>query len=676
MAGLEYDNLARWVGIDGEGIGRAPHLYTYLSAVNAKGEKLAEARNWKTGLSSVDCFDTLLSLPRNNYYFAYSFLYDITKWVQDLPTDVIYRLARPDLRRRDWGCTPVRWKGYRINLELTKFTLEDAEPWHPGRYPDKPNGDFSAETLAKYGRKFVLWDCFKFFQSKFVNALTDWKIQTDLETMAAMKELRGSFRAKDRKQIEAYCRSECKALGELTRRLMKAHHDAGVPLSRTFYGPGSSASVVLKRWDIKNKRGSIPSKMQVPVTQAFFGGRFEQSRCGLVTEPCWQWDISSAYPYALSQLPCLEHGKWVYTTDRAKAKKARCALVHYRLKPSKDCDPATAAWGPFPYRTATGSICFPASSPGGWLWGVEYFAGEKLFKGAQFRGAWILTNQRCSCKPFADVPQLYLERLRIGKEGPGIVIKLILNSLYGKLAQSVGEDPPFQCWVWAGLITATTRAMMLDMMGLHKDRRNLLMIATDGLATTEVLTPPKPVDTGTEVLIHGKRKPLGGWEEKGDGIPTNGLFLARPGIYFPSDPSVKKVKEIKARGVGKSVLLDHRQLVIDAFEAGEAQAVLPSVARFIGLITGTHTRGVDPIEYVRSENYGEWISRPANISFEPLPKRAKRTSSNRLTLRTFGLRDGESRPYSKALTSEEAAELIQAAVIASEQPDAGDYGTW
>jgi hypothetical protein len=669
-APLDYGNLDKWVGIDGEGIGRAPHKYTYLCARTAAGETLTEARNWTRGLNTVECFDALLKLPKDRYLFAYSFLYDITKWVTNLPTESIYRLARPDLRRASWGCHPVRWKGYRINLEQTKFTLEDAEPWHPGRHVEFPNGDFRAETVRRAGRKIVIWDVFKFFQSKFVNSLKDWKVKVDLEAMGAMKDARGKFTAKQRKEIEGYCKDECKALGELSRRLLKAHNDAGIPLTKTFYGPGSTASVVLNRWNVKKIRGDAPAKMKLAITQAFFGGRFENSRAGLITEPSYQWDISSAYPYALTQLPCLQHGKWEFTKDREKAKRARCALVQYRLNRSPDCNPDHDAWGPFPYRMATGSICFPASSAGGWLWGVEYFAGEKLFRGVEFRGAWILRGQRCSCKPFAGIPELYRERIRIGKEGPGIVLKLAMNSVYGKLAQSVGDNPPFQSWIWAGLITATTRAMMLEMLGLHVDPRNLLMIATDGLATTELLTPPMPEDTGTNDLP----KPLGGWEAKEGG---SGLFLARPGIYFPSDPNITQVKEIKARGVGKSVLLDHRQAVIDAFARGEETATMPEVARFIGLVTGTHTRGQEPVEYVRSDNYGEWIARPANISFNPLPKRdGFIPGTNRLKLRTFGLRDGQSRPYSKALLSDEAKELIAASLIASEQPDAGDYATW
>ena len=48
-----------------------------------------------------------------------------------------------------------------------------------------------------------------------------------------------------------------------------------------------------------------------------------------------------------------------------------------------------------------------------------------------------------------------------------------------KLAQSLGKHPPFQCWIWASMITSGTRAQMLDMLALHKDWRNLLAIATD-----------------------------------------------------------------------------------------------------------------------------------------------------------------------------------------------------
>ena len=40
------------------------------------------------------------------------------------------------------------------------------------------------------------------------------------------------------------------------------------------------------------------------IARAFFGGRFENAKVGPVREALWNYDISSAYPYQMTFLPC------------------------------------------------------------------------------------------------------------------------------------------------------------------------------------------------------------------------------------------------------------------------------------------------------------------------------------------------------------------------------------
>jgi hypothetical protein len=63
--------------------------------------------------------------------------------------------------------------------------------------------------------------------------------------------------------------------------------------------------------------------------------------------------------------------------------------------------------------------------------------GEHVRIGAGCVEAWIYETE-CDCQPFARMPEFCRERVKIGKEGAGIVLKLGSNSVYGKLAQSVG----------------------------------------------------------------------------------------------------------------------------------------------------------------------------------------------------------------------------------------------
>src|SRR4029077_14096126 len=66
-------------------------------------------------------------------------------------------------------------------------------------------------------------------------------------------------------------------------------------------------------------------------------------------------------------------------------------------------------------------------------------------------------------------------------------LKLILNSLYGKFAQQVGRAV-WHSWLWAGMITAHTRAQLLSAIAL--DPTAVVMTATDAVYSTRGLELP------------------------------------------------------------------------------------------------------------------------------------------------------------------------------------------
>ena len=68
------------------------------------------------------------------------------------------------------------------------------------------------------------------------------------------------------------------------------------------------------------------------------------------------------------------------------------------------------------------------------------------------------------------------------------------------------------------------------------------MVATDGLLSKVGVPTETPIETGTsECMKDGKPVPLGGWEEDRKSM-RKGVFLARPGIYFPIQPTNDEIK--------------------------------------------------------------------------------------------------------------------------------------
>ncbi len=663
----------KFIGIDGEGRGREDHKYFLLAASyepeHDDGGWHVKPSAGRGRLTTRECLDFILTLPtRRTKIFSFSFNYDITKILTDLPNEALYHLFRPELRPGKFGPKAVRWcadcsaeaKGiqeragecenaahgpeYRINLQGTKF------------------------SVARGSDRVIIWDLFKFFQGKFLTAIKDWKVgsQELWDRIEFMKERRNEFDKESDAAILKYCLEETTCIAQLARRLIESHESVGLKL-RSYYGAGSSGAAMLTAMSIKEKLAPVPPPMKSAVAAAFAGGRFENSVIGTVPEALSNFDISSAYVYQLAFLPCLEHGRWFHTRKRKELEKAEAqsgALVRYAL----GINPGYSEWGPFPFRTEDGSISFPIESGGGWVWLSEYLQGERLFRHVQFREAWVYQSN-CQCQPFKKISEYYNLRLKIGKEGPGIVIKLGMNSCYGKLAQSVG-NAIFSNWIWAGMITSGTRAQLLELMGMHENRADVLMMATDGLLTRDkAILPPVPLDTGTGAT----GKPLGGWERK---PADKGMFIARPGIYFPLDPSEDELAQVRARGVGRGVVLRHWRTIIDAWNKDGVDGIarVDKVSRFCGGKTCTSlVRG----KYKRANGknnlpaYGQWISREVGMGFDPLPKR-ERVNRDGLTLelRKFS-RDLESLPYDRAmaLKSTENQELKAATLEAMEQPD-------
>lgn len=671
-----------FIGIDGEGQTRdGKHVYVLLAAVNEEGER------WHVenpdGLSTVQCLEFLWSLPANAKKFAYSFGYDLTKILEDVNDCALYRLFRPDERRSSsgWNRTkPVFWKctheppfqGWWFDYLNGRMTIKRQRS---GTFEHKPY-ERPVHRYEFSRRAIQIYDIWKFFQGRFTTALEDWGIGSKelLARMRRMKDLRADFDKLSHDEVREYCFEECQCMAQLARKLTEAHVEAGIPL-RSYFGAGSSASAMLKAMNFgehirtARKENPIPDEMRVPVASAFFGGRFENSVIGPVEGRVYNYDIASAYPYQLVFLPCLLHGRWRRDGSRQDLDNSRTALVRYRLHETRA---VSEAWAPFPFRDAMGCISFPRSSGGGWLWKDEYLAGERLFPNVEFLEAWICETE-CVCKPFERIPEYYRERIKLGKEGPGIVLKLGTNSCYGKIAQSLGGEGPFTSMVLAGLITSGTRAQLLGALGMHTDWANLLMFATDGICTRERLSLPRPRETGTGDLT----KPLGVWEEK---VLEQGVFFARPGIYFGLNPTAEHVSYIRGRGVGRGVILEYQQKIVDAFKSGEPGVHVKNLSRFIGAKHAISRGGVPGNRrYRRSPLYGRWVKRPVDMSFDPMPKRTRILEGGRLELRTIPP-EATSAPYGKFLHKPgcmcETCTLRALALEAEFQPDGGEYADY
>lgn len=632
----------RILAIDGEGytLPDGSHRYVYLAASSRDGLH-SELRNPR-GLRADDVFAWLLRLPRKALLVGFALGYDKTKWLESWPDERVWRLLRPEERLGDHGPLPVDCGGWRVNLVSTRTSV---------RVKDE-------------GEPRTVWDVWKFFQSSFVKALSRWEVGTPKEQafISKQKSRRGNFQGIGPTE-ERYCQLECKLLAELVEKLLEAHEEAGISL-RSYYGPGSSAAVVLTEMGADEQNAQTPDAMKVPVACAYFGGRFECSRVGPVrARKLYAYDIASAYPWAFTRLPCLAHGRWVHSAKGiSKHAHPIATCVRFQVDPHPKAHPA---WGPLPHRTPKGDILFPLESAGGWAWRLEYDAARKLHPGVRPVESWSW-RPSCTCKaPFAvRVRELFALRKVWGKTSKGLVLKLALNSLYGKSAQRQGKGR-FRCMVRAGLVTSMTRARLLEAVASAARPWDVLELATDSVLSLSPLPKLRAVTSDPE---------LGAWEDKTFGKKgklawKGGAFLMRPGVRFPLAPAAEQ-ELTAARGLGVKVLHKNRAKVLRAWKREPMACVtLPTPSFFHGAKLAVRANRAKDA-FVRGELYGRWTSETRTVQYKPTPKRSAVNPD--FTLEPWRLPRGpgcESSPYDPTTQSPIGDGLDRMRDLEEDQPD-------
>lgn len=555
-----------WLGLDGEGIGRAPHRYVMLCSADSAGWRdYVEDVN---GLSTDACLRFLFTLPAARTQHrgsdmrvaGYYLSYDWTMILRDLPNRAIFRLLRPELRARPknegGGFSPVRWRGYALHYLAGMM------------------------RIARGSRSITVWDVGKYYQCRFVQALENSGIAAP-ELIRRMKLERGTWIESDLDRMRAYCLEECTHLARLTELLESQHNAIGLHPT-AWHGPGSTAGALFAAHGIDQYLKEPPAPVEDCANRAYFGGRFEHSLIG-IRDSVTAYDVRSAYPAAMTALPCLAHGRWVHQTRLPRQDATAC--IRYRIT-----DIGDRVWGPLPCRLPDGTICWPRAGTSGWAWSVEFWAAQRGWKGVEFAGeAWVLRSG-CKCHPFDFMHELY--NWRISKPENIQVVKLAANSGYGKTAQRIRSK--YSSRIWAGIITATCRARMLELITRHGDESHLLAIATDGAYSTESLDIEAPG--------------LGSWEVEHEGRMT---FL-RPGIYWSAE-------KVRARGIGRRHLTEQMALAEQAITEHQSRLSMGTSVHFGNARQCVYATPSGVLR--RSKAYGEWLDLPVTLSLAPAPKR-------------------------------------------------------
>lgn len=247
----------------------------------------------------------------------------------------------------------------------------------------------------------------------------------------------------------------------------------------------------------------------------------------------------------------------------------------------------------------------------------------------------------CPTCHHATAPEYKQERVREG--------------LYGKFAQQVGRAV-WHSWLWAGMITAHTRAQLLG--AIAADPESVVMTATDAVYSLRGLD--LPISSG-----------LGDWEGQalGKAFVVQSGFFNSEAIYGDGHP---RTRGLPARYIDWDLFRQLWQDVLDSkVPWDEARVVVdrdPSTGKPFQIHVGI---GLAQL-WGKPEKLGQWLDYPTTLTFVT-DKRPHRWSAGDRGREWYGTRpwhlsdnlSGEYRPGRGI--GEDKFQIM-------DQPDAADWG--
>lgn len=519
-------NFDVFIGQDRSRYTGRTHHYAYLAASDGYDCYAAEGR-----LASGDCLEFLCDIVGRNprsIIVVFGGSYDITHMVgNDLSRDQVLALlgktGKPCLYETD------AWT-YELEYRPRKCFTVRRYPLHARRWIVSGGVRKRSPHLC-----VKVWDVWGFFQDSFAGVMQKWLPgDPDYNFIVQMKGERSIFERSEIEEIKRYNAAELRCLVKIMNKVRDAIGDLGLKITR-WDGAGAIAAAMMQKHKVKQHKGDLSDELFDACRRAYSGGHIEACKVGYHRGPVHHYDVNSAYPDQFRLLPSISTGVWKKSDGPIddNAIPSGFTLVNVEFK-----FPEGEPFYPLFYRCSNGTILYP-SSGSGWYWWPEFrvardFAAQRDGCTFNIRRWFHLEQSGQSARPFVWVEDYYSERQRRVSsakargvaDGPEKIIKLGLNSLYGKTAQQLGwrntgdglRLPPYFQLDWAGYVTSGCRAKLME-AALQKPHA-IIGFATDGLFSTEPLN-----------LYCPEEKELGAWEYQ----VHDGITMVMPGVYWLHD---------------------------------------------------------------------------------------------------------------------------------------------
>jgi hypothetical protein len=302
-----------------------------------------------------------------------------------------------------------------------------------------------------------------------------------LELKKKRKQFSIRFYNRNKKLIRNYCIQDCKLTKELAENWIKLFHDAFGFYSVKWFSSGYLAEKVLINNGIAfPKFDSIPFEVQDLAYRSYFGGRFEMTKRGFIGK-AFLYDINSAYPYAITQIPDLNNGRWI----KRKSIHPKAKLGFFEVLADIPDDTYIP---PFAFRV-NNEIIFPTGKF------ITYCTLAELQACKNPNWYKILNSWQfvpgTDTHPYAEfIQKMYQKRLKLKQNGDAmqLPLKVILNSIYGKTGQKVNRiiGNLFNPVIFS-FITGFARAQLYCFVTENKIEKEIVAFATDSICVRKDL---------------------------------------------------------------------------------------------------------------------------------------------------------------------------------------------
>ena len=290
---------------------------------------------------------------------------------------------------------------------------------------------------------------------------------------------------KESKLVIDYCILDAKLTQQLTEFWIDKFYDSFGIYPKKFHSAGTIAMQFLQtKLESWSSFFTSPYEIQKLAYKTYFGGRFEVLKRGTFSN-VFHYDINSAYPYAMSIIPDFSKGTWKEVKSKKDLNLDYFGFYEIEVIVNEK------VISPFLYRPDKKlSIFMPQGKFRTYTTSSELKVALEKFdiKLISVRGSYFIPDKKGKTQFNEIIENMYEQRLNQKDEGQKHVYKIIINSLYGKTAQTKPVPTAFFSPIVTSCITGICRSMLLEAVADNKD--DIIAFATDGIFSTKPLRVP------------------------------------------------------------------------------------------------------------------------------------------------------------------------------------------